>query len=405
MVWQRRTSLWIFQWWPLLLLIVPVHFTVKWLTERQSSRSALFDITNPPSLPNFDARGLNASRKARRGRSSIAQNSQHGASGAPASVIGDHTASPLPEIVIDPDSPLLSNNKAFESYNDVWKTSYEKGIRLWRELQDALHALRSDAWPNLEETWTRQRSYHSFTYVFREQCSENQLLAILDETYNRRRPYFSDNICVKTNYEYSTLFTRRGLPADFKDEFYYSNWFSTKSRIIAAAANHGRINPNRWPYNPHAPSAAGSAIPTSEWLIAPHRWSEVVFAEWIDVCRRTSKDPAILKFVTQMNINNPVTREVVNEAVRLEPRAQPWSRHLYLDYDNHNPDFYALVGSPNGFGVAGLLMKFAGQFATRGSFGQVMKVKTIRTVGLSFKDNYPFAAEVNIAFVLEDVSP
>ena len=92
---------------------------------------------------------------------------------------------------------------------------------------------------------------------------------------------------------------------------------------------------------------------------------------------------------------------VVLDAAQTDPRHVPLHYPLRLQYRNNSPDFYALLGSPNGVGVAKLLTDYVRWFATYDLDNRMTKVKTIDAVDI---DIGPSDNEPSFIFVMEDIN-
>ena len=312
----------------------------------------------------------------------------------------------IQHVVIDPQNPLPVSDTAFNIYDQEWKSSYERGVKIWRQLQDAQRTLREDECPSLQPMWDLLRSRGSnFEEAFYRQCADGGLLNNLDQDMAQSKRPRGNQICISAGYEYCTLQTNRGVPDYLSNNFYYSNWFSPGSRIIVASNNVGRISPQAFFHKPGVEAPKYYSMAIQDWLKAPHRWSEAVFGIWSDVCRRARKPLSALEYVAQVDIINQATNQAIYEIIRTDPRARLGDRYVQREYGTSDPDFYALVGSPNGYGVAELLAKFAASFATSDGTTEVVKVKTIKAVNfvLEWSDN--LMPNLDIAFGLEDIDP
>ena len=123
---------------------------------------------------------------------------------------------------------------------------------------------------------------------------------------------------------------------------------------------------------------------------------------------------SILKFIMVSNIENPVSRGVLDELynkygsqdqVELE-------NGIYLKYTPQDPDFYAFLGIPTSSGLAKALTTYANQFATRADGSNPNHVTKLKTINNIIQNVVKYKATgarwvtiYRVAVTLEDVDP
>lgn len=307
---------------------------------------------------------------------------------------------------VDPSNPPSSKDVSHFPRSQSFRQSYDRGVKYWKNLQNAITAPKSLQCPNLN-SWTNEREIRNlFRSMFKEECRGDGMLGMLDKTENRARPSGSwQNICddvwtdtstgtSKKTYEHYEQKTREGLEnqAQLRPGFVYQNWFSGVSRTIVADHNYGRLDP-------------GDGTPPEQWPKAPNDWAQVAFASWSTVCAQQKVPTAALSFVVAVVCENDATTAVGRELYNNDPRMDPKQDIMFLDYEPTEAEFYALLGVPTAGGAAKLITQFANAFAVRGNEDdrtQVTSVKSIRTVAMTWHHTMGYA---DTAAILEDTDP
>jgi len=87
-------------------------------------------------------------------------------------------------------------------------------------------------------------------------------------------------------------------------------------------------------------------------------WSDVVFVGWKKECEKRGLPFSSLQQIIRSNVVNKVTREIIAQAYsNLEPRTSMKDPVTWLPSGKTKEAFLALLGSPNGSGVARLLLE------------------------------------------------
>jgi hypothetical protein len=86
--------------------------------------------------------------------------------------------------------------------------------------------------------------------------------------------------------------------------------------------------------------------------------SQILGRFWIDRCLATGTRPSSLRVIIQPEITNTVTRVVLGE-IQSRPGAVAIGK-IYTEYLPGTRDFFALLGSKNGGGIARMLKEFCG---------------------------------------------
>lgn len=322
-----------------------------------------------------------------------------------------------PQISIDPLNPPLSkqSRELWGYYDETWQKYYDKGVELWNDLRDAQINLRDDQCPNLAPDWLIQDVADPIGKLEAKsprKCHTGGILKFVDDEENPGRP-LDEKICTAASYEYileSPLKSWRGRTPRYTRYFVYDNWFSATAGHIAAEFNTGRIDPRMVYGLPHQ----GRLVPVSEWPAAPNRWAEIAFAGYNNVCAQQQRALTSLRFISQLNIANGETRKVVIEISEKVPselhhawddaRDNGFPNAYHWEFDSSDPNFYALLGTPNGVGAVKLLTLYAGSFATRDqNRRRIAQVKSIGRVRLLYKPaDTQLPKTTDMLFILRD---
>ncbi|KAL7910289.1 hypothetical protein GGI35DRAFT_479151 [Trichoderma velutinum] len=115
------------------------------------------------------------------------------------------------------------------------------------------------------------------------------------------------------------------------------------------------------------------------------RWSDAAWMQWTKACEIRHTDTDNVNYIFRATVQNVNSLTILLQAIRQKysPTIPPigvWNNRLTLDF-NRNPDeFSAVLGSPNGSGVAFLLMTHKG----------ALGIKTVSRVDI-FIETDPFA--------------
>ena len=99
-------------------------------------------------------------------------------------------------------------------------------------------------------------------------------------------------------------------------------------------------------------------------------WSDVVFIQWMNECQKhkdTTGQPASdLRYVFRYNITNKLTHNVIEEILNKRKHSseppEPW---MECKVSPNSLDGMALLGTPNGVGVAYLLIQHKQEFGSK----------------------------------------
>ena len=313
-----------------------------------------------------------------------------------------HTLSSSPNhIAIDPDNPPTSSDPRFGtriSTSEVWKTGYDRGVRLWKELRAAQQRFPATRVPRLVPTWKVRAGKPNFLLRNQKYCAPGRLFYDVDVMYEKST---SAPICSPEGYYWTVAETQQGIPPEMvnSDSFHYANWYSPHSQIIVAHMNRGLLEPKE----DQQAGPDGPSLPPSQWYKAPHRWAEVTFQLWMCICAYENSAISSLSFIARAEVRNAATIQIAIDAIKND--GSVYDDPVRREYRTDTPDFYALLGSPNGVGVAKILTLFASQFATRAanSHNGFSKVKTITAVQIDLSSEQP--QEFTMIFILEDIQP
>jgi hypothetical protein len=104
------------------------------------------------------------------------------------------------------------------------------------------------------------------------------------------------------------------------------------------------------------------------WIFANvKRWSDVAFVEWETQAAKRELDIRGLEYVFPYEISSQKTLNVIT-VLKEEEEDLPWPGKLIIMRDGNGGldlDGLAMLGSPNGYGVAYLLLQHQAQFGRR----------------------------------------
>jgi len=120
-------------------------------------------------------------------------------------------------------------------------------------------------------------------------------------------------------------------------------------------------------------------------------WSDIAYLQWCEAAQRCSEPPA-LQFVIRYSVRNETTNLIVNRALRdVGRQGEPWPGVVFtMDTDQGR----AILGSPNGSGVARLLSQHKVQFFQK-------TVSEVRVFYACTRDRY--VAFPHLVFRIQDV--
>jgi hypothetical protein len=125
-------------------------------------------------------------------------------------------------------------------------------------------------------------------------------------------------------------------------------------------------------------------------------WSDIVFLEWQEQCRKNKTPIDQLSHVFRLNVTNDATKAAIDQALKsigLERRqlyGKGWVERRTFSVDDEAAK--ALLGTPNGVGVAYLLLRYRKQLGRK-------KVKAVTIWG----PNSAKTSQLSLYFELENV--
>ena len=314
-------------------------------------------------------------------------------------------------IRLDPDNLLNLNEirSKTQFVHEDWYQSYDRGINLWRKLQEAQRTLPDEDLAIITPTWEVFRGEPDINQLHTIYCEQGRLFSNVDNLSSAQRPASATSLCDTKGWYWIIMQTHQSIPPELTNSFLYSNWYNSKSRAIVALNNRGRIEPHTFNYIDRDSVSRAKlqndlALPPSNWPRAPNSWAETTFAGWEWTCNETGRPISELTYVARIAIYNSFTRNVAYVAALNDDRTKhaPANADVHLEYHVEDPDFYAFLGSPNGVGVAELLTKYASWFATKADNGdKVASVKTISAVHVDIR----LGMHLAFVFVFDDITP
>ena len=128
-------------------------------------------------------------------------------------------------------------------------------------------------------------------------------------------------------------------------------------------------------------------------LVTLRQWSDVVFLQWQALFQGSSKQGNIngLHYVSRVQISNSQTTALVDKALKDDGQSVgSWPGHSFLP---NSDGFQALLGSPNGGGVAWLLIYHKHQLG----------LKSVSKITVFHHDGQVADAGLTMLFWLKDV--
>ena len=326
------------------------------------------------------------------------------------------TGSPAP---IDPNNPPSVNDQRFRGRSQVWLQNYEKGLQLWRKHQNALVSPRPYIFHRLKPTLNvlpapgRQIGRRPF---FQDGCLNHQ--GILREL-DRRFPEDPVRLCDSkemSQFSFVRVSTKKGLPEGSKAEFRYDGWYSGKHRAVLSRMNVGKLSASeihKYPPFDTIPE------PLSAKFQAPLGWAEVVTQVWQSFAHGSAQlRTRDLRFVLRSETPDHETCATAGNAIEFYQRRRQTDRtgQQTYEYNKTSADFYALLGSPDGEGVADMLTTYSSIFRgfrpeTR-NMKQGYRAKTIDTILVNILGAPVVLSRptltfewINLAFIFREVEP
>ena len=149
---------------------------------------------------------------------------------------------------------------------------------------------------------------------------------------------------------------------------------------------------------------------------APFRWHEVVADLWRRVGSSDNVQPSALVFIARMNIENKPTQDLMQPIIQNEDFMMTGRLRFQWNFGPDNPNFYALLGTPNGQSIPKLLGEYVSLLATvdPNDSSKILKVKTIAKVRMHYDRSIPpdltrepidggQTTRYELAFILKDV--
>lgn len=169
--------------------------------------------------------------------------------------------------------------------------------------------------------------------------SDGEIQAFLEDNWSERHPASDEaetlanifDIHITQKYFYSAAYFKTNR------RFHYKNFFCPGDGMIVADVNEGR---NKKP-------------------VIPFRWSTVVWNSWLKFCQRVGVEPNTLNVVVRHFIVNEQTKEVLKSVSTQFDSArharEGTNPRITFSRQENTKAFYALLGTPNGGGVAWIL--------------------------------------------------
>lgn len=93
----------------------------------------------------------------------------------------------------------------------------------------------------------------------------------------------------------------------------------------------------------------------ARYIPGPHKWSEITWAAWMDICMMQRGDPTSLKYIFKHDVITDNTRYIMEQAVGVgeDDFETEWPGIRYMRGSTH---YQALMGTPHGTSMAWLLI-------------------------------------------------
>ncbi|MCJ1244504.1 hypothetical protein MMC30_001702 [Trapelia coarctata] len=244
-----------------------------------------------------------------------------------------------------------------------WKTAVARGTRLWNDLCNGKYSdkktktLKEDHW-EIEELWPN--------------AGVNSWLRpmLLKFAQSTGKP----NVQVKAIHR-DGVPTGQYLPEELKIR--YTNTYCPQGKLIICDNNEKETESGKLPQ-----------------LF----WSDVVFAIWKEQCEKAGLPVSDLDYIFRNNVINTETRGIIEHAYqKFRPGTSTKEEATWLPSGNTEEGFLALLGSPNGYGVARFLLEHETALGRK----TVARVVTQDAVN---PDNPGFALQ-EMVWILDEVLP
>ena len=268
----------------------------------------------------------------------------------------------------------------FETRHRNIRYHYARGVSLWKEISQSLATLLEPTFPDLSTpSWSVDGNLISFMAANKEDCDSHGFLSAL----NGRRHNIQNGRLCSDAYARSNASSKSGLPKGTLNQFQYIDWFAPKPGFIVSTHQAERINDaelefenNSEPSEPSVPDP----LPDEDWdFIAPILWYQATATRWKEVCQEQGEPPSKVQEVVLTGISDATTIGIIQDICYNE---QSHLQNGLLTFDPSSPNFYILLGTWNGEGLANLTSKYSRLLATTDG-DSVTMVKTIDTITIT----------------------
>ncbi|KAH3998737.1 hypothetical protein HBI38_094300 [Parastagonospora nodorum] len=87
-----------------------------------------------------------------------------------------------------------------------------------------------------------------------------------------------------------------------------------------------------------------------------HHWSDVAYMQWLEACDQTASEPDSIRYVFRLRVMNPTTTAVVQRVMANRGHGT-FTSYPGETFDIDSEEGKAILGTPNGVGVAWLLIQ------------------------------------------------
>jgi hypothetical protein len=246
-----------------------------------------------------------------------------------------------------------------------WDSAVHRGTRLWKKLSDGQY-FDKEARTLHEDNWKVEEIKNSMI---------TDDLKLLLQKVAQFEGY--PNVRARATHRGGAP-EGREIPKGWQSKF--SNVFCPDHKIIIADNNKKATKAQRPPQN---------------------FWSDVVFAGWKIECERRGFPVSGLQQIIRSDITNTFTREIISKAYRkFEPRTSVVDPVTWWPSERTKEAFLALLGSPNGSGVARLLLEHEKAFGRK----IILSVETWTIVAPGDREILPFTYQ-GLVWNIGDASP
>ena len=154
---------------------------------------------------------------------------------------------------------------------------------------------------------------------------------------------------------------------------YYSMWINTKAGVLIATHSYAPQDPILRPRDPtDTTTTKGAPAPLDPAQIV-RRWSDIAYLNYLSACEGNTDCMKRIEWVIRYDVRNPTTHQrIVEAAVNAGEGLSNWpgiKRQMVdgkMDEDDEGGnDGPALLGTPNGYGVAWLLANHPHSFGAK----------------------------------------